>query len=51
MTYEKALAEVVLFDDSDIITVSGCVTWSSENGYQCHDALQLTDEDLKPPLS
>lgn len=52
--YEKAVASVVYFDNGDVITSSGgngCVTWSSENGHVCHGALQLTEGDLKPPLS
>ena len=50
LPYDKAAAEVVCFDNSDVITASGCVTWSSENGYVCHGGLQLTDGDLNPPL-
>lgn len=56
--YEKATAEVTYFDNSDVITTSGgtssgngCVVWSSQNGHVCHGGLQLTDDDLNPPLS
>ena len=49
--YEKAAAEVTLFDNSDVITTSGgCETWSSQNGYECHGGLQMSGEDLNPPL-
>lgn len=41
--YEKAEAEVVYFDNSDVITtsgeVAGCVTWSNQNGQPCHYGL------------
>lgn len=57
MKYEKAVAEVVYFDNSDVITTSGgtgggngCTAWSSQNGYECHGGLQLSGGDLKPPL-
>ena len=38
MKYEKATAEVVMFDNSDVITTSGCEGWaqsvcSSGNGW------------------
>ena len=36
MTYEKATAEVVLFDNSDVITASGC-THGNSNG-MCNNA-------------
>lgn len=42
MTYEKAMAEVVLFDDSDIITASGCVTYSNINDVDCYYGLTET---------
>ncbi len=51
--YKKAVAEVVLFDNRDVITTSGgngCVVWSSQNGYECHGGLQLSGGDLNPPL-
>lgn len=57
MDDEKAAAEVVLFDNSDVITTSGldgtnsCTAWSSKNGYTCHSGLQMSGGDLKPPLS
>ncbi len=57
MTYTKASAEVICFDNSDVITTSGldgtnsCTVWSSENGYTCHSGLQMSGGDLKPPLS
>lgn len=50
MKYEKATAEVTYFDNSDVITTSGCVTWSSQNGHECHGGLQLSGGDLNPPL-
>lgn len=43
--YEKATAEIVLFDNSDVITTSGsesgggCETWSNQNGVPCHFSL------------
>ena len=53
--YEKATAEVTYFDNSDVITTSGGTSsgngWSSQNGHVCHGGLQLTDDDLNPPLS
>lgn len=56
--YQKAEAEIVLFNERDVIATSGgiasengCETWSSQNGYQCHGGLQFTDDSLKPPLS
>lgn len=55
--YAKASAEVICFDNSDVITTSGldgtngCTVWSSENGYECHSGLQMSGGDLKPPLS
>ena len=54
VSYEKAMVEVVKFDNSDVISTSGgaaCVVWSSLNGHVCHGGLQLTDGDLKHPLS
>ena len=53
MKYEKATAEVICFDNSDVITTSGraCGAWSSWNGYVCHGGLDLTDDGLNPPLS
>ena len=47
-TYVSAEAEVILFDNSDVITTSGattggggggCVTWSNQNGVACHYGL------------
>lgn len=39
-TYEKANAEVVIFDNKDIVRTSGgCVTWSNLNGVSCHYGL------------
>ena len=50
--YEKAVAELVQFDNTDVVRTSGgCGSWSSENGYTCHDGLHLSGGDLKPPLS
>ena len=42
--YEKAAAEVVHFDNSDVITTSGngCPTWSNQNGASCHFGLTET---------
>lgn len=48
--YEKATAEIVLFDNSDVITTSGsesgggesgggCLTWSNQNGVGCYYGL------------
>lgn len=54
VSYEKAMVEVVKFDNSDVISTSGgaaCEVWSSQNGYTCHGGLQLSGGDLKPPLS
>ena len=37
--YEKAKAEVVYFENSDVITTSsggGCESWSNRNGVSCH---------------
>lgn len=40
MTYEKAVAELVVFDNNDVITTSsGCETWSNQNGVSCHYGL------------
>lgn len=41
LTYEKATAEIVYFDNSDVITTSGggCLTWSNQNGVACHFGL------------
>lgn len=35
--YKKAVAEMVLFDNSDVVSTSenGCPTWTSSNGYTC----------------
>ena len=50
--YEPAAAELVLFDNDDIVATSnGCGSWSSQNGYECHDGLHQSGGDLKPPLS
>ncbi len=54
VSYEKAMVEVVKFDNSDVISTSGgaaCEVWSSQNGYTCHGGLQLSGGDLKPPLN
>ena len=49
--YKKAAAEVVLFDSVDVVyTSAGCVTWSSQNGHECHGGLQQSGGGLKPPL-
>lgn len=44
MVYEKATAEIVYFDNSDVITTSGeettgCQTWSNQNGAVCYYGL------------
>lgn len=39
MEYEAAVAEVVVFDNSDVITTSGCPTWSNQNGTSCYYGL------------
>ncbi len=42
LSYEKASAEVIRFDNSDVISTSGgggCVTWSNQNGVSCHFGL------------
>lgn len=45
-TYTKASAEVICFDNSDVITTSGenggCPTWSNQNGVPCHYSLTET---------
>ena len=54
VSYEKAMVEVVKFDNSDVISTSGGAAyevWSSQNGYTCHGGLQLSGGDLKPPLN
>lgn len=53
--YEKASADVVYFDNSDVITTSGnsgtgdgpgegtgCVTWSNQNGVGCYFGLTVS---------
>ena len=38
-TYVSAEVEVILFDNSDVITTSGaggCASWSNQNGVSCH---------------
>lgn len=37
-SYEKAAAEVILFNNSDVITTSGndCPHWSNQNGVSCY---------------
>lgn len=38
--YEKAAAEIILFDNSDVVTTSsGCATWSNQNGVGCYYGL------------
>ena len=48
--YKKAAAEVVLFDNVDVVYTSGCQVWSSQNGHECHGGLQQSGGGLKPPL-
>lgn len=39
-TYEKANAEVVIFDNKDIVRTSGgCETWSNQTGASCYYGL------------
>lgn len=50
-TYVSAEVEVILFDNSDVITTSGagggggggggggCASWSNQNGVSCHYGL------------
>ena len=35
MIYEKATAEVILFDNSDVITASSCRTPGHDKGHGC----------------
>ena len=44
MTYEKATAEVVQFDNSDVITTSGarCGTMDASNPHICSNASTAT---------
>lgn len=35
MIYEKATAEVILFDNSDVITASSCRVPGHDNGHGC----------------
>ena len=47
MRYEKAVAEVIVFDNSDVVTTSGgddggCPTWSNQNGVGCYFGLTET---------
>ena len=37
--YEPATAELVLFDNDDVVVTSGCETWSNQNGVSCHYSL------------
>ena len=37
MTYEKAVAELVEFDNNDVIATSGgCGSWSNQNNVGCY---------------
>lgn len=63
LIYEKPVASVVFFDNSDVVTSSlggvkcystsliGCEAWSSDNGRECHGNLHLTGSGLLPPLN
>lgn len=46
LPYEKATAEVICFQNNDVITTSGenggCVTWSNQNGVSCNYNLTAT---------
>lgn len=47
LMYEKAAAEIIHFDNSDVITTSGssgggCETWSNMNGQSCHYGLTVS---------
>lgn len=43
LPYEKATAEVICFQNNDVITTSGenggCLTWSNRNGSGCYYGL------------
>lgn len=43
LPYEKATAEVIRFQNNDVITTSGenggCLTWSNQNGSGCYYGL------------
>lgn len=43
LPYEKATAEVICFQNNDVITTSGenggCLTWSNQNGSGCYYGL------------
>lgn len=43
LPYEKATAEVIRFQNNDVITTSGenggCLTWSNRNGSGCYYGL------------
>lgn len=43
LPYEKASAEVIRFNNNDVITTSGenggCATWSNQNGSSCYYGL------------
>lgn len=38
LAYEKAVASIVQFENSDVITTSGggCQHWSNQNGQSCY---------------
>ncbi|WP_158099689.1 hypothetical protein [Faecalibacterium sp. An58] len=45
--YEPAAAELVLFDNNDVVVTSGsenggCVTWSNQNNVSCHYGLTVS---------
>ena len=46
LPYEKASAEVIRFNNNDVITTSGvnggCESWSNQNGVSCHYNLPAT---------
>lgn len=46
LPYEKATAEVICFQNNDVITTSGenggCATWSNQNGVSCNYNLTAT---------
>lgn len=43
--YQKATADVICFNNEDVITTSGghsCESWSNQNGVSCHFNLTAT---------
>ena len=47
--YKKAVAELVQFDNTDVVRTSGgCLSWSNENGAACSYGLTSTDSPNNP---